>query len=68
MGLITGKSNKAKQEELDVINRKKMLARLTISDLIIPIASGIVFTILTFAVFGAPMVKSAIEYLEKLRR
>ena len=46
MGLITGKSNKAKQEELDVITRKKNVTRLTISDLIIPIASGIVFTIL----------------------
>ena len=66
MGLITGKSNKAKQEELDVITRKKNVTRLTISDLIIPIASGIVFTILTFAVF-VPMVKSAIEYLGEIK-
>jgi hypothetical protein len=66
MALITDKSNKVRQEEFDVIARKKNVARLTISDLIIPIASGIVFIILTFAVF-VPMVKSAIDYLGQIK-
>lgn len=66
MALITDKSNKVRQEEFDVIARKKNVARLTIGDLIIPIASGIVFIILTFAVF-VPMVKSAIDYLGQIK-
>ena len=66
MGLITEKSTEAKREEFDVITRKKNVARLSISDLIIPIASGIVFVILSFAVF-VPMVKSAIQYLGEIK-
>lgn len=66
MALITGKSSRAKQEEFDVIARKKNVTKLTISDLIIPIASGIVFIILTFAVF-VPMVKSAIDYRGQIK-
>lgn len=66
MGLITEKNTKAKREEFDVITRKKNVTRLTISDLIIPIASGIVFVILSFAVF-VPMVKSAIQYLGDIK-
>ncbi len=66
MGLITEKSTEAKREEFDVITRKKNVTRLTISDLIIPIASAIVFVILSFAVF-VPMVQSAIQYLGEIK-
>lgn len=66
MGLLTDKSSKARQEEFDVITRKKNVTRLTIGDLIIPIASGVVFVILSFAVF-VPMIQSAIQYLEEIK-
>lgn len=66
MALITEKSGRAKQEEFDAIVRKKDVTKLTIGDLIIPIASAIVFIILTFAVF-VPMVKSAIDYLGQIK-
>lgn len=66
MALLAEKSTKARQEEFDAITRKKKVTKLTIGDLIIPIASGIVFIILVFAVF-VPMTKSAMEYLEEIK-
>ena len=50
MGLITPKASKKREEELAQISQKSKKARLSITDLIIPIASGALFIVLSFAV------------------
>ncbi len=66
MGLINNKSEKKRREEFNVIAEKKRKTKLTLGDLIIPLASGVVLVILSFAVF-VPMVKSAFQYLEEIK-
>jgi hypothetical protein len=66
MGLITTKASKKKEEELALIAEKSKKGKMGFGDLIIPIASGTVFIILSFAVF-VPMVRSAFEYLDELK-
>lgn len=66
MGLITPKASKKREEELAQISQKSKKARLSITDLIIPIASGALFIVLSFAVF-IPMVKSAFGYLDEIK-
>lgn len=65
MGLATESSIK-RQKEMKVVSEKIKQTRLTFSDLIIPIASGVVLIILSFAVF-IPMVSSAFEYLDEIK-
>ncbi len=65
MGLATESSIK-RQKEMKVVNEKIKQTRLTFSDLIIPIASGVVLIVLSFAVF-IPMVSSAFEYLDEIK-
>ncbi len=66
MGLLTSQSAKKKKQEMEVISKKVKNTKLGFGDLIIPIASGAVFVILSFAVF-VPMVKSAFEYLDEIK-
>ncbi|MBP6976212.1 hypothetical protein KBB42_01300 [Candidatus Dojkabacteria bacterium] len=66
MGLITTKASKKREEELAQIAEKSKKGKLGFGDLIIPIASGTLFIILSFAVF-VPMVKSAFEYLDEIK-
>jgi hypothetical protein len=66
MALITSQAEKKKKEELKEVVEKRGSNKLTISDLIIPIASSIVFIILCFAVF-IPMVRSAFEYMNEMK-
>jgi len=66
MGLISTKASKSKEAELAKISEKSKKGKLGIADLIIPIASGALFIILSFAVF-VPMVKSAFEYIEETK-
>lgn len=66
MALIKTQSAKKKQEEMEVLGKKKKQTKLSFSDLIIPIASGTVFIILCFAVL-IPMVNSALEYLDEIK-
>lgn len=66
MALIKTQSAKKKQEEMEVLGKKKKDTKLSFSDLIIPIASGAVFIILCFAVL-IPMVNSALEYLDEIK-
>lgn len=66
MGLTNTKTEKKRREEFNVIAEKKRKSKLTLGDLIIPLASGAVLIILSFAVF-VPMVKSAFEYLGEIK-
>ena len=65
MGLAT-ESMKKRQKEQQIVSAKIKKTRLTFSDLIIPIASGIVLIILSFAVF-VPMVNAAFGYLAEIK-
>lgn len=66
MGLLTSQSTKKRKLEMEVINKKVRNTKLGFGDLVIPIASGAVFIILSFAVF-VPMVKSAFDYLDEIK-
>jgi hypothetical protein len=66
MALVTSQTEKKKKAELQKVVEKRGSKKLTISDLIIPIASSIVFIILCFAVF-IPMVRSAFEYMDEMK-
>lgn len=66
MALFTSQSAKKKQQEMAAISQKVKKTKLGFGDLIIPIASGAVFIILSFAVF-VPMAKSAFEYLDEIK-
>ena len=66
MALVTSQTEKKKKAELQRVVEKRGSKKLTISDLIIPIASSIVFIILCFAVF-IPMVRSAFEYMDEMK-
>ncbi len=66
MALITSQSEKKRREEFNVVSKKVKKSKLSLTDLIIPIASGAVFIILSFAVF-VPMVKSAFGYLDEIK-
>lgn len=66
MGLTNTKTEKKRREEFNVIAEKKRKSKLTLGDLIIPLASGAVLIILSFAVF-VPMVKSAFEFLGEIK-
>jgi hypothetical protein len=65
MGLAT-ESSKKRQKEQEIVSEKIKKTRLTFSDLVIPIASGIVLIILSFAVF-VPMVSAAFDYLDEIK-
>jgi len=65
MGLATESIKKRKKEQAIVAEKIKK-TRLTFSDLIIPIASGIVLIILSFAVF-VPMINAALGYLGEIK-
>jgi len=66
MGLLTSQSKERKEEEVAVISQKLKETKLSFSDLVIPIASGVLFIVLAFAVF-IPMVSSAFEYLDEIK-
>ena len=66
MALITSQGERKKKEELKDVVAKRGSKKLTISDLIIPIASSLVFIVLCFAVF-IPMVRSAFEYMDEMK-
>ena len=66
MALVTSQTEKKKKAELQKVVEKRGSKKLTISDLIIPIASSIVLIILCFAVF-IPMVRSAFEYMDEMK-
>ena len=66
MALVTSQTEKKKKAELQKVVEKRESKKLTISDLIIPIASSIVLIILCFAVF-IPMVRSAFEYMDEMK-
>ena len=66
MALVTSQTEKKKKAELQKVVEKRGSKKLTISDLIIPIASSIVLIILCFVVF-IPMVKSALEYMDEIK-
>ncbi len=66
MGLISTKASKKKEEELTQISEKSKKGKLGFADLIIPIASGIVFIILSFGVF-IPMINAALEYQDEIK-
>ncbi len=66
MALVTSQTEKKKKAELQRVVEKRGSKKLTISDLIIPIASSIVLIILCFAVF-IPMVRSAFEYMDEMK-
>lgn len=66
MGLINTKDKTRKEKELAAISQKINKTKLKPSDLIIPLASGIIFVILSFAVF-IPMITAAIEYLGEIK-
>ncbi len=66
MGLSTSQSKKKREEEVAVISQKLKKTKLSFSDLVIPIASGVLFLVLAFAVF-IPMVSSAFEYLDEIK-
>jgi len=66
MALFTSQSEKKRQQEMAAISQKVKKTKLGFGDLIIPIASGAVFIILSFAVF-VPMAKSAFEYLDEIK-
>jgi len=66
MALVTSQAEKKKKEELQKVVEKRGSKKLTISDLIIPIASSIVLIVLCFAVF-IPMVRSAFEYRDEIK-
>lgn len=66
MGLSISQSKKRKDEEVAVISEKLKRTKLSFSDLVIPIASGVLFLVLSFAVF-IPMVSSAFEYLDDIK-
>ncbi|HBB64375.1 MAG: hypothetical protein UR34_C0003G0030 [candidate division WS6 bacterium GW2011_GWC1_33_20] len=65
MGLIT-KSAKSTTQEVAVISNKIKKTKFSISDLIIPISSGILLIVLSVAVF-IPMLRSAFEYLDQIK-
>ena len=66
MALVTSQTEKKKKAELQKVVEKRGSKKLTISDLIIPIASSIVLLVLCFAVF-IPMVRSAFEYMDEMK-
>jgi len=66
MALVTSQTEKKKKAELQKVVEKRESKKLTISDLIIPIASSIVLLVLCFAVF-IPMVRSAFEYMDEMK-
>ncbi len=66
MGLLNTKANKKREEELAQIAQKSKKGKLGFGDLIIPIASGTLFIILSFAVF-VPMIKAAFGYLDEIK-
>ena len=66
MALVTSQTEKKKKAELQRVVEKRGSKKLTISDLIIPIASSIVLLVLCFAVF-IPMVRSAFEYMDEMK-
>lgn len=66
MGLITSQSKQKREQEMAVVSRKLKKTKLSFSDLVIPIASGILFIVLAFAVF-IPMITSAFEYLDQIK-
>ncbi len=66
MGLISTKASKKKEEELTQISEKSKKGKLGFGDLIIPIASGVVFIILSFGVF-IPMINAALEYQDEIK-
>lgn len=66
MGLVNTKDKSRKEKELAAISQKIKKTKLKPADLIIPLASGVIFVILSFAVF-VPMVTSAIEYLGEMK-
>jgi hypothetical protein len=55
-----------KNRDLDVLSDKREKSQLTISDLIIPIAAGIILLLLTLFVF-MPMIKTARESRKELK-
>ncbi len=66
MGLLQQDNKKKAQLEKEVLSKKIKQTKLTFADLVIPLASGALFIILSFAVF-VPMVKSAFEYLDEIK-
>lgn len=66
MGLLTSQKKQTKEQELATISHKIKKTKLTLADFIIPIASGAIFVILTFAVF-IPMITSAFDYLAEIK-
>ncbi|KKP65560.1 MAG: hypothetical protein UR61_C0018G0010 [candidate division WS6 bacterium GW2011_GWE1_34_7] len=66
MGLVTSQSKQKREQEMAAVSQKVKKTKLSFSDLVIPIASGILFIILAFAVF-IPMVTSAFEYLDEIK-
>ncbi|MDY0096992.1 MAG: hypothetical protein RBS01_01405 [Candidatus Dojkabacteria bacterium] len=66
MGLLTSQSKQRKDQEVAAISQKLKKTKLSFSDLVIPIASGVLFIVLAFAVF-IPMVSSAFGYLDEIK-
>ena len=66
MGLIAPQVKQKRERDLAAVSHRVKKSKLTITDLVIPIASGIIFVILAFAVF-IPMVSSAFEYQKQIR-
>jgi hypothetical protein len=59
-------SMRRKKEEGVVMSRKVKQTKLTLSDLIIPLASLFLLVVLSFAVF-IPMISSAFDYIEEIK-
>jgi len=66
MGLLTSQSKQKKDQEVAAISHKLKKTKLSFSDLVIPIASGVLFIVLAFAVF-IPMISSAFDYLDEIK-
>ena len=66
MGLVTSQSKQKREQEMAAVSQKVKKTKLSFSDLVIPIASGILFIILAFAVF-IPMITSAFDYLDEIK-
>lgn len=66
MGLVTSQSKQKREKELAAVSHKLKKTKLSFSDLVIPIASGVLFIVLAFAVF-IPMISSAFDYLDEIK-
>lgn len=61
-----GALSKRKQRQAKAMSRKIKQTRLTLSDLVIPLASGALLIVLSIVVF-IPMVKAAFGYVEEMK-